>query len=280
MWYVLVIRSKSDFSKNESEISVFLTLRIPNSLLQRIFHAYHFFGVLPYPGYVSFCFGVDWVLVVRLRRFYCNFINLDVISVASWLSTKKMKALRSIVQIVMKREKLWILRRFKRVLITWHLRSLDSCNMKPNNRIKMVQNDDTLGVWDRGCQLDSDTQDNLAYDNRLLGPVIGIDLGTSNSCVSLWHTVKNRAKVVKNVSTKSKIVVTCVRHNDACLKVHPQSTPTTWLDSSHTLSIEFDFTIALSILLDRMFFLSNFPIINRTKHSIHCGLRWCWFWLL
>ena len=57
------------------------------------------------------------------------------------------------------------------------------------------------GVWD---QINFDDEENLFANNRLLGPIIGIDLGTSNSCVSLWHTVKNRAKVVKNVVSKSK----------------------------------------------------------------------------
>lgn len=100
----------------------------------------------------------------------------------------------------------------------------------------MIQNDDTLGVWDRGCQLDSDTQDNLAYDNRLLGPVIGIDLGTSNSCVSLWHTVKNRAKVVKNISSKSKIIVTSVRYSDACLRVNLECIPIKIYHLDHMLT--------------------------------------------
>jgi hypothetical protein len=122
----------------------------------------------------------------------------------------------------------------------------------------MVQNDDTLGVWDRGCQLDSATQDNLAYDNRLLGPVIGIDLGTSNSCVSLWHTVKNRAKIVKNVSSNSKIIVTCVQHNDACLTVHYLCIAETRRDSSHILSPEFFSNISISRLLVKMFFSRTF----------------------
>lgn len=104
----------------------------------------------------------------------------------------------------------------------------------------MVQSDDTLGVWDR-CQLDSDSQDNLAYDNRVLGPVIGIDLGTSNSCVSLWHTVKNRAKVVKNVTSKSKITAKFVRHCDACLEVN-----------SHRITIR---TFVTSINCPQLWFL-------------------------
>lgn len=69
----------------------------------------------------------------------------------------------------------------------------------------MAYNSDSLGVWDRETTRDSENQEDPADNNRWLGPIIGIDLGTSNSCVSLWHTVKNRAKVVKNVTSKSKI---------------------------------------------------------------------------
>jgi hypothetical protein len=69
----------------------------------------------------------------------------------------------------------------------------------------MAYNSDSLGVWDRETARDSENQEDPADNNRWLGPIIGIDLGTSNSCVSLWHTVKNRAKVMKNFSSKSKI---------------------------------------------------------------------------
>ena len=64
------------------------------------------------------------------------------------------------------------------------------------------------GVWDTGHHVGSTSKEDMSDINRTLGPMIGIDLGTSNSCVSLWHTVKNRAKVIKNVSTKSK----CTSH--------------------------------------------------------------------
>ena len=62
----------------------------------------------------------------------------------------------------------------------------------------------STGVWDTGPHTGSTSKDDMADINRTLGPMIGIDLGTSNSCVSLWHTVKNRAKVIKNVSIQSK----------------------------------------------------------------------------
>ena len=35
--------------------------------------------------------------------------------------------------------------------------------------------------------------------------VLGIDFGTSNSCVSIWNSSKKRVKVVKNPSTLCKI---------------------------------------------------------------------------
>lgn len=31
------------------------------------------------------------------------------------------------------------------------------------------------------------------------GPIIGIDLGTTNSCMAIWHPGKNRAKIIKNL---------------------------------------------------------------------------------
>ena len=71
---------------------------------------------------------------------------------------------------------------------------------------KMIHNDESIGVWDRdgGTTSDSGNRDATAQENRCFGPIIGIDLGSSNSCVSLWHTVKNRAKIVKNATSKSK----------------------------------------------------------------------------
>ena len=77
---------------------------------------------------------------------------------------------------------------------TWHLWRLKVS-------VVMIGSPVSGGVWD---QINFDDEENLFANNRLLGPIIGIDLGTSNSCVSLWHTVKNRAKVVKNVISKSK----------------------------------------------------------------------------
>ena len=74
----------------------------------------------------------------------------------------------------------------------------------------MHYNADDLNVWERDSPLDTDNNEDTACNNRCLGPIIGIDLGTSNSCVSLWHTVKNRAKVVKNVSNKSKSHKSCI----------------------------------------------------------------------
>lgn len=69
-------------------------------------------------------------------------------------------------------------------------------------------NDEVHGVWDRIGASDSANHNATSDNNRLSGPMIGIDLGTSNSCVSLWHTVKNRAKIIKNSFSKSKCPVT------------------------------------------------------------------------
>jgi molecular chaperone DnaK (HSP70) len=58
---------------------------------------------------------------------------------------------------------------------------------------------ESLDVWEI-----SKKNENENEISEELGPIIGIDLGSSNSCVSLWHTVKNRCKVFKNINTKSK----------------------------------------------------------------------------
>jgi hypothetical protein len=68
----------------------------------------------------------------------------------------------------------------------------------------MSDQKNSTGVWDTGPHVGPTSKEDMADINRALGPMIGIDLGTSNSCVSLWHTVKNRAKVIKNVSIQSK----------------------------------------------------------------------------
>ena len=80
------------------------------------------------------------------------------------------------------------------VTLPWHL-------SKSKAEGVMIGGQVSSGVWD---QINFDDEENLFANNRLLGPIIGIDLGTSNSCVSLWHPVKNRAKVVKNIVSKSK----------------------------------------------------------------------------
>lgn len=36
------------------------------------------------------------------------------------------------------------------------------------------------------------------------GPIVGIDFGTSNSCLAVWHYGKNRAKVVRNAATQQR----------------------------------------------------------------------------
>ena len=37
-----------------------------------------------------------------------------------------------------------------------------------------------------------------------LGPIVGIDFGSSNSCIAVWDTVKNRAKIIKNAFRESE----------------------------------------------------------------------------
>ena len=41
--------------------------------------------------------------------------------------------------------------------------------------------------------------DSVPEDDRApMGAFVGIDLGTSNSCLGLWHPGKNRVKIIKN----------------------------------------------------------------------------------
>eukprot|EP01041_Mallomonas_annulata_P008626 gene8626-17793_t len=35
--------------------------------------------------------------------------------------------------------------------------------------------------------------------DKIGGPVLGIDLGTSNSCIAIWNPEKNRSKIIKNI---------------------------------------------------------------------------------
>lgn len=70
----------------------------------------------------------------------------------------------------------------------------------------MFDFNESLDVWE--VKKKNDDDDKVTEE---LGPIIGIDLGSSNSCVSLWHTVKNRTKVVKNITSKSKqLVITLI----------------------------------------------------------------------
>mmetsp|Transcript_745 Transcript_745/g.1237 ORF Transcript_745/g.1237 Transcript_745/m.1237 type:complete len:723 (-) Transcript_745:28-2196(-) len=45
-------------------------------------------------------------------------------------------------------------------------------------------------------------------------PVIGIDLGTSNSCASIWHPYKNRAKIIK-LSKQRRIIPSTVTYQSS-----------------------------------------------------------------
>lgn len=43
------------------------------------------------------------------------------------------------------------------------------------------------------------TIDSRDLKSDIGGPIIGIDLGTTNSCIAIWHPTKNRAKIIKNL---------------------------------------------------------------------------------
>jgi hypothetical protein len=67
-----------------------------------------------------------------------------------------------------------------------------------NNKIQKLNsknsksNEVEIDVWrKRKSNIDTD-------------PIIGIDFGTSNSCLSIWHPIKNRSKVIKVTNKELK----------------------------------------------------------------------------
>jgi hypothetical protein len=45
---------------------------------------------------------------------------------------------------------------------------------------------------------------NVEFKNDFPDTVIGIDFGSSNSCMAVWRADKNRVKIIRNMSLESK----------------------------------------------------------------------------
>ena len=54
-------------------------------------------------------------------------------------------------------------------------------------------------VWDYITSKNTNGQFEIEHDS-----VLGVDFGTSNSCLSIWNISKNKVKIVKNIDTKGK----------------------------------------------------------------------------
>lgn len=55
-------------------------------------------------------------------------------------------------------------------------------------------------VWNKDAnsnQSDANTTNDEYAEYMSLNPVVGIDFGTSNSCVAVWHFQKSRTKVIR-----------------------------------------------------------------------------------
>ena len=55
-----------------------------------------------------------------------------------------------------------------------------------------------------GMSLKENSVWSLPLEPNLFEPIVGIDLGTSNSCIAIWHKGKCRAKVLKNSNKRKK----------------------------------------------------------------------------
>lgn len=58
-------------------------------------------------------------------------------------------------------------------------------------------NNTSESIW---TTLLGDTDSGVECD----GHVLGIDFGSSNSCVAVWRADKNKVKVIRNISAQSK----------------------------------------------------------------------------
>ena len=59
------------------------------------------------------------------------------------------------------------------------------------------------------------------------GPIVGIDFGTSNSAIAVWHYAKNRVKVMRNVVTKQRTTPSTILfdQNEVKIGITPEDTP-------------------------------------------------------
>ena len=59
------------------------------------------------------------------------------------------------------------------------------------------------------------------------GPIVGIDFGTSNSAIAVWHYAKNRVKVIRNIVTKQRTTPSTILfdQNGVKIGIAPEDTP-------------------------------------------------------
>ena len=57
------------------------------------------------------------------------------------------------------------------------------------------------------------SNNNSSYNKEdiISDAIVGIDLGTSTSCIALWNSQKSRVKIIKNITTKSRTTPSILR---------------------------------------------------------------------
>lgn len=67
-----------------------------------------------------------------------------------------------------------------------------------------ISSDISSSIWNQPNEIFSQLQSTMKPKDEI---ILGIDFGTSNSCVSFWHSDKNRVKIVKNVLSNCKLLI-------------------------------------------------------------------------
>ena len=87
--------------------------------------------------------------------------------------------------------------------------------MNSDDDVIMMNDNKDNDVWQRDVVVSSDddvimmndSKDNDVWQRDVVStgtsfvstaPIVGIDFGTSNSCIAVWNPMKNRVKVIKN----------------------------------------------------------------------------------